>query len=87
LIREITDRDFKELELSPPGTPNAKTPKSDFSGSRATCPPDDRWLWTIWEISIRDSKVHATLASPNTECRNPDMMGSLDTRPSENQWL
>jgi hypothetical protein len=68
LIREIAGRDFKELELALPGTPNAE-PR--YPGSDATCPSDDRRLPLIREIAGRDFKEFEPLSPGNTKPRTP----------------
>jgi hypothetical protein len=46
---------------------NAEVPSPDSSGSRATCPSDDRRLRLSRGIATRDFDVHATLALANPD--------------------
>jgi hypothetical protein len=73
--RESTIQVFVVVEN--PETPNAETPKSDFSGSRATCPCPDQRLPLIREIATRDFNEHETLASSNAEARYADIRWSV----------
>jgi hypothetical protein len=50
-------------------TPNTETPKSDFSGSRDTCPYPDQWFSLNREIAGCDFKRYKPLAFANAECR------------------
>jgi hypothetical protein len=54
-------------------TPNTETLKSNFSGSRATCPCPDQRLPLIQEIVTHDFNEHKTLASSNVEARYADI--------------
>jgi hypothetical protein len=73
--RESTIQVFVVVEN--PETPNAETPKSDFSGSRATCPCPDQRLPLIREIATRDFNEHEILASSNAEARYADIRWSV----------
>lgn len=54
-----------------PETPNPETPKSNFSGSRDTCPYPDQRFPLNREIAGRDFKRYKPLSFANAECRIP----------------
>ena len=79
-LRDFTDRESTIqvfVVVENPETMNAETPKSDFSGSRATCPCPDQRLPLIREIATRDFNEHETLASSNVESRYADIRWSV----------
>jgi len=73
-LQDFTDRESTKqvfFVVRNPEMPNTETPKSNFSGSCATCPCPDQRFPLNREIATWNFNVHETFTLPNAKCRIP----------------